>query len=153
MTEASIQNVLYRYFHLKRHPVTIPNCGACGVGKADLLSVTQARLVHEVEIKTSRTDDERDFAEKKFKHHALENQKGYRTANSFWFAVPNGLIDGAAVPDSAGLMSVDATGEVDPVVEAPRIPPKKLRDRDRRYIERGLTLRYWEERMRESATS
>jgi len=38
-------------------------------------------------------------------------------------------------------------------VEAPRIHPKKLRDRDRRYIERGLTLRYWEERMRENATS
>jgi hypothetical protein len=30
--------------------------------------------------------------------------------------------------------------------DAPRLHTEKLSDTDRRYIERGLTLRYWQER-------
>jgi hypothetical protein len=147
MTEHSIQNALYRYFRDKRHPVTIPNCGACGVGKADLLSVTKARLVHEVEIKTSVQDFHRDFEEKAFKHHALENQKGYRTANYFWFAMPHRMVLIPDIPDYAGLLYVTDAGTVEEIVSAPRIHGKKLRERDRAYIERGLTFRYWDGRM------
>jgi hypothetical protein len=147
MSERRLQNAIYRFFRGKRHPVTIPNCGACGVGKADLLSVTKAQLVHEVEIKSSVADFQRDFEEKTYKHHALENQKGYRTANYFWFGVPDGLVEVEDVPAYAGLLYVTEAGGVDVMRRAPRIHGKKLRERDRAYIERGLTLRYWKTRL------
>jgi len=147
MSEQRLQNAIYRFFRDKRHPITIPNCGACGVGKADLLSVTKAHLVHEVEIKHTVADFHRDFEEKTYKHHALANQKGYRTANYFWFGVPEDLIDPDDVPEYAGLLYVNDAGGVDEIIPAPRIHGKKLRDRDRAYIERGLTLRYWNERL------
>jgi hypothetical protein len=147
MTETTIQNQLYDWCSDKRHPVTIDNCGACTIGKADLLSVTKARLVHEFEIKCTVTDFERDFADKDTKHKRLgrADNRLMSLPNYFWFATPPDLLDLDDIPEYAGLMIVDEDGcfEEKP---APRIHSDNLSDKDRRYIERGLTHRYWRHR-------
>jgi hypothetical protein len=147
MTENDIQNHLYAWCTDKRHPVTIDNCGACTIGKADLLSVTRARLVHEFEVKCSVSDFHREFETKDTKHKRLgrADNRLMSLPNYFWFAVPEGLLSQEDLPDYAGLMTVTGDGcHVDR--DAPRIHDDSLSNKDRRYIERGLTYRYWEQR-------
>jgi len=155
LTETDIQNALYPFFADKRHPMTIPNCGAdCVVGEADLISITRAHLVHEVEIKTSVSDFRREFETKEDKHEIL--QAGgvkdypyggtYYYSNYFWFAAPDGLLSVDDVPDYAGLITVASERSLSVKRSAPRLHTEKLSDTDRRYIERGLTVRYWQER-------
>jgi hypothetical protein len=146
--ETAIQNRLYHWCSVqKNHPVTIDNCGACTIGKADLLSVTRARLVHEFEIKCSRADFRRDFEDKDTKHRRLARADNRLMAlpNYFWFATPPGVIEAADLPDYAGWMVVDRTA-CTVAVDAPRIHGDNLSEKDRRYIERGLTHRYWDRR-------
>jgi hypothetical protein len=147
MTETAIQDQLYQWCTGKNHPVTIDNCGACTIGKADLLSVTKAHLVHEFEIKCTRTDFRREFDNKDTKHKRLDraDNRLMSLPNYFWFATPDGLLTPDDLPDYAGLMIVTSKG-CDVVQKAPRIHGDHLSDRDRRYIERGLTYRYWEDR-------
>ena len=147
MTETTIQKQLYDWCTNKRHPVTIDNCGACTIGKADLLSVTKARLVHEFEIKCSVADFEREFEDKDTKHDRLDraDNRLMSLPNYFWFATPPDLLPLDAIPDYAGLMLVTDEG-CTVEKDAPRIHTDNLSDKDRRYIERGLTYRYWADR-------
>jgi hypothetical protein len=148
MTESSIQNRLYEWCTNKRHPVTIDNCGACTIGKADLLSVTKARLVHEFEIKCSVADFQREFEDKDTKHDRLDraDNRLMSLPNYFWFATPPGLLERDAIPEYAGLMIVGGDGCTEEK-KAPRIHSDNVSDKDRRYIERGLTYRYWADRV------
>jgi hypothetical protein len=106
--------------------------------------VTKARLVHEFEIKCTVADFHRDFEDKDTKHKRLgrADNRLMSLPNYFWFATPPDLLDREDLPDYAGLMVVDEAGcsEAKP---APRIHSDNLSDKDRRYIERGLTHRYW----------
>lgn len=147
MTETHIQNQVYEWCADKRHPVTIDNCGACTIGKADLLSVTKARLVHEFEIKCSVADFHRDFEKKDTKHSRLDraDNRLMSLPNYFWFVTPGGLVDLEDIPEYAGLLIVDEE-ECTVRKTAPRIHTDNLSDKDRRYIERGLTHRYWNQR-------
>jgi hypothetical protein len=147
MTESDLQSQLYTWCSNKRHPVTIDNCGACTIGKADLLSVTRARLVHEFEIKCSVADFRREFETKDTKHRRLKraDNRLMSLPNYFWFATPPDLLSEADIPVYAGWMQVHETGcEVQK--DAPRLHGDNLTDKDRRYIERGLTYRYWDQR-------
>jgi len=148
MTETAIQNQLYQWCTAKNHPVTIDNCGACTIGKADLLSVTKARLVHEFEIKCSVADFQREFEDKDTKHDRLDRADNRLMAlpNYFWFVTPPGLLEREAIPAYAGLMIADEDGCTEEK-NAPRIHSDNLSDKDRRYIERGLTYRYWSDRV------
>lgn len=147
MTESEIQTHLYEWCSDKRHPVTIDNCGACTIGKADLLSVTKARLVHEFEIKCSLGDFRREFEKKDTKHDRLDraDNRLMSLPNYFWFVSPVGLLDMDDIPSYAGLMYVNEEG-CSVQTEAPRIHSDNLSNKDRRYIERGLTYRYWSRR-------
>mgnify|MGYP006278529629 CR=1 FL=1 len=147
MTESKIQSLLYEWCSEKRHPVTIDNCGACTIGKADLLSVTKARLVHEFEIKCSVGDFRREFEEKDTKHDRLDraDNRLMSLPNYFWFVSPEDLLDLDEIPSYAGLLYVTEDG-CSVEKEAPRIHTDNLSDKDRRYIERGLTYRYWTDR-------
>ncbi len=147
MTETAIQDRLYLWCTGKNHPVTIDNCGACTIGKADLLSVTKAHLVHEFEIKCTHTDFRREFENKDTKHKRLgrADNRLMSLPNYFWFATPDELLAPDDLPDYAGLMAVTPDG-CDVLKKAPRIHGDHLSDKDRRYIERGLTYRYWDDR-------
>lgn len=147
MTEKQIQNQLYDWCSEKRHPVTIDNCGACTIGKADLLSVTKAHFVHEFEVKCSVGDFQREFDNKDTKHKRLgrADNRLMSLPNYFWFATPTDLLTIGDLPEYAGLMTVTTDG-CSVVRKAPRIHSDNLSDKDRRYIERGLTYRYWGQR-------
>lgn len=173
-SEGNLQDALYRYFSKKNHPLTVPNCGAdCVMGEADLISVTRAKYVHEVEIKRSRTDFNRDFRQKEGKHQALK--QGYQRrkewysqpdellvyANYFWFACPEGVLDESDMPEYAGLMVVKDNARVVNTIyheeyvlppsvrvrkSAPRLNTDKIGDDAYDYLARGLNARYWDKR-------
>jgi hypothetical protein len=153
MTEAEIQKILYKEFCSKKsHRLVVPNCKALGTpGEADLISVTKAGFVHEFEIKLSIRDFQRDFEDKSFKHKILENgglRKPSRdpSANYFWFVAPEGVL--TSVPDYAGLLEVSSLG-IEKQKKAPRIHSVGISDRALRYLERGITIRYWENALRD----
>lgn len=143
------------------------------MGEADLISVTKARYVHEVEIKRTRADFERDFSEKEEKHEALA--QGYQRvkswwrrpdekkvyANYFWFACPEGLLNESDMPEYAGLLVVKDNARVvesryidaharppsvKAVKKAPRLNTEKISDDAFAYLARGLNARYWSNR-------
>lgn len=148
MNESDAQKILYRDFIKdKRHVLAVPNCKALYPrGESDLISVTEAGLVHEFEIKTSQSDFDRDFRDKSFKHEVLEEKAPIEdkcTPNYFWFAMPRPLCENVEVPEYAGLICVGSSG-IEPLKKAPRRHRSHITDRARKYLERGATIRYWE---------
>jgi len=146
MKEREIQNVLYsRFSSDKNHIMTVPNCKAMTPrGESDLLSVTKALFVHEFEIKRSTTDFLREFDTKSRKHRILENAKKSGIPNYFWFAAPEGVVED--LPDYAGHIKTRESS-IEVVKDAPRLHNDKMSDRARRYLERGLQVRFWQNRL------
>lgn len=148
MNESDAQKILYRGFiKSKRHVLAVPNCKALYPrGESDLISVTEAGLVHEFEIKTSQSDFNRDFRDKSFKHEVLEEgapTEDKCTPNYFWFAMPRPLCKNVEVPEYAGKICVGSSG-ADVQKKAPRRHSDHITDRARQYLERGATVRFWE---------
>jgi hypothetical protein len=148
MNESDAQKIIYRDFaKQKRHVLAVPNCKALYPrGESDLISVTEAGLVHEFEIKTSKSDFERDFRDKSFKHEVLEEQaptEGKCTPNYFWFAMPRNVCKEVEVPEYAGKMCVSSSG-CEVRKDASRRHSDHITDRARKYLERGVTVRYWD---------
>lgn len=144
MTESEIQNVLYDFVSSKNHRLIIDNCKALNVrGEADLISVTKSDLIHEFEIKRTISDFKKEFESKKRKHKLLEGSGKYDySANYFWFVIPKDLIEIDEVPNYAGIIQVSESG-YKIIRSAPRRHNNKIDERTRRYLERGVTLRYW----------
>lgn len=148
MNESDAQKIIYRDFVKdKRHVLAVPNCKALYPrGESDLISVTEAGLVHEFEIKTSKEDFNRDFRDKDFKHEVLEEGApidGKCTPNYFWFAMSRSLCENVEVPEYAGKICVGSSG-ADVQKKAPRHHSDHITDRARQYLERGATVRFWE---------
>lgn len=148
MNESDAQKILYRDFIKdKRHVLAVPNCKALYPrGESDLISVTEAGLVHEFEIKTSEKDFDRDFRDKNFKHEVLEEQAPTEdkcTPNYFWFAMPRNVCEAVEVPEYAGKICIGNSG-ADVQEKAPRRHSDHITDRARKYLERGVTIRFWE---------
>lgn len=147
MTESDVQKVLYdRFCSKKNHPMVVPNCKALYPrGESDLISVTQAGLVHEFEIKRSKSDYLREFDSKSRKHEVLKervSRDGKCTPNYFWFAMDRCLCDKIEVPEYAGLICVGTSG-IEVRKKAPRRHSDHITERAEDYLKRGLTVRYW----------
>lgn len=147
MIESDIQKIIYKGFiQDKRHVLAVPNCKALYPrGESDLISVTQAGLVHEFEIKTSKSDYLREFKDKERKHKVLEEEQAREdkcTPNYFWFGMPKDLCEEVETPEYAGLLCVQSSG-VEVIQDAPRRHSAHITDRARQYLERGVTVRYW----------
>lgn len=148
MMESDAQKILYRDFAApKDHVLAVPNCKALYPrGESDLITVTPAGLIHEFEIKTSKSDFNRDFQDKEFKHEVLEEGApidGKCTPNYFWFAMPKPLCEEVDVPEYAGKMCI-GKGGCEEIEKAPRRHSDHITDRARKYLERGVTIRFWE---------
>lgn len=149
LTESDSQKVLYKAFiSPKDHVLTVPNCKALYPGgESDLISVTKAGLVHEFEIKRSKQDFDRDFRDKSFKHQLLQEREDPGEdkclPNYFWFAMPRRLCDEVEVPDYAGKLCLKTSG-AEQMKKAPRLHSSHVTDRARKYLERGITLRFWQ---------
>ena len=133
VTESTIQAVLMGYaMETKKHQFAVPNVTLIYPWEADMISVTSSWLVHEYEIKISRSDFIAD-KNKKMKHSDLrqrystgEEMRKPKTAheralfdmgltspfkrstpNYFWY-VTNGFdIETAEIPSYAGWMTVE----------------------------------------------
>lgn len=147
MTESEIQRQIYKTFcKPKGHRLVTPNTKALGnPGEADLVSVTESNFCHEFEIKRSQSDLQREFEEKDTKHWVLKEHDNHKEpydpgSNYFWFVC---TFEPDEIPEYAGLMKASSSG-LSVEKDAPRLHSEKITDRSRRYLERGLTVRFWE---------
>jgi hypothetical protein len=89
MNERDIQIMLTEEFLVGRnHIASVPNSTQLLRGEVDLLSVTKAGLVHEFEIKRTRSDYTRELKTKLYKHQNLALGDTLSTRwlpNYFWF--------------------------------------------------------------------
>lgn len=125
--------------------------------EADLLAMTQAGYVHEVEIKVSRADFKKDF-EKAGMHNDTGKWTGWKPntqkhqlikdgklANYFWFAAPAGLIKPEEIPPYAGLIEVlQGYRNIAVVsVKAPKIHGTKVPDKFKSKLLESMMYRAW----------
>jgi hypothetical protein len=136
--EATIQAVLMNWvMNDKHHPYVLPNSNGFFHWEADLISVTQAGLCHEYEIKLNRADYRRD-AEKR-KHYWLGDLTS--APAYFWYVTFEFEIE---PPEKAGWIYVylkDWTWKVDVRKVAPRLNSWKASEQKQIEIARLLSWR------------
>jgi hypothetical protein len=156
VTERSMQTALYFSRLLGRHSLIVPNVTVLG-WESDLVSVTAAGFLCEYEIKISRSDFKKDL--EKSRHQVLTRflhapipgwlPDGRRLgANYLSYVVPAGLVSVDEVPRYAGLITVASTELTEVVRKAPRLHATKLTDYQRAWLERSLTHRFWNQRIK-----
>lgn len=158
-TEAAAQDALcLEFIRQRRHCVTVPNTHVF-YWESDLLSVTESMVVHEFEIKVSRSDLMRELvpsqrsAVKVRRHHMLatrhtsaRRRRRVLIPNYFWMAVHESVeFSQDLIPDYSGILIVGAGGCAI-LRKAPRLHTLKLPEDQFRYMSRGVSLRYWQKR-------
>lgn len=146
LTEADMQNIVAATVQQARDLALVPNCGALG-HEADLLRITEKRVVHEIEIKITRPDFLADRKKPKlFKlgHVDIYARLGH-LPHFFWYAVLAGVTGAEDLPEHAGLIVVEGSA-AKVVRQAKRIHKEPLGDCVFEYALRGQRLRYWQER-------
>ncbi len=130
MTTNKIEDIVMKHYSQLGHtPITTRFTGL-GIGEADVISITKAGFINEFEIKRSHSDYLADFRNKDYKHKAMLERTGvkvypsgniwYRSANKFWFVVPEDLITLDEIPEYAGLIYVNEN-YLSIIKEAPRL--------------------------------
>ena len=146
ITERQMQVWLHRYMERKNRHSILPNVSMYG-WEADLVCMTKAGYLHEIEIKVSRSDFKADF--KKRKHLYLSKQLNITTdriPNYFWYACPWGLIMPEEVPAYAGLIWINPRSYVhgnEEVWKAPRIHKSKVSDKRKEELFNVCYWRMW----------
>ena len=151
--ESKIQEILFEYFYDKHHFLICPNTYVLG-HESDLITVTKTGFLHEIEIKASRSDFLHEIRGnsriKKRKHMAMSkvNPKNINThlPNYFWFAFSGKIYKKKEIPNYAGILRIK-NNEVKIIKKAQRLHGNKLSEKKRDYLGRGLTVRYWKERI------
>tara|TARA_Y100000310_G_scaffold291080_1_gene318748 strand:+ start:292 stop:726 length:435 start_codon:yes stop_codon:yes gene_type:complete len=141
MTENEIANAIMRHkkFHFRTH------VGVCNVSwgfglayEADLLVMTQAGYIHEIEIKRTRADLKRDF--KKWNHHNSIYIK------YLWFAGPQELLPSflEILPEDYGIIITRSNGAVRINRVATERPNATKPSPEQQFnLARLGTMRYW----------
>lgn len=139
MNESKIQRILTRYLlRTKNHKIVVPNITNIFSWECDLISVTSADMVHEFEIKISRSDYLADG--KKDKHLLMTRYKAHqKCANYFWYVVSFDL-PLSDLRSHAGLISI-AGGVVRILKPAPKLHAQKLTPIHFDKIARSLTYK------------
>lgn len=152
MNERTIQiRLMEEVLSNKNHKAAITNSTMLLYNEADLLSVTKAGLVHEYEIKLTKSDYNREFKKKKSKHWYLKNAKRFGdsriVANYFWFVTYDFDIE---PPEYAGWIKLTPVVGVDWLrlwrkKQAPRIHGNRWDDAKVARIARLLSFRLLKE--------
>jgi hypothetical protein len=113
-------------------------------------------VVCEYEIKITRKDFRADLL--KSRHQKLaglnhdpipgwwhDNRKG---PSYLYYAAPSDLLTIGDIPAHAGLIVISDSGVASIVRPAPKLHKDKLPDHHRQWLERSLTCRYWNARLR-----
>lgn len=131
MNSKQIQSALFQHY-LRSDIVICPNTEAL-YHEADLVLLMPSGMVTEIEVKISRADFKADF-KKEAKHRLLQSSGRIwgqcYCANSFYYAVPAGLIAKSEVPAYAGLIYIHPTAlgfadRVEVIRTAPRLHGQK----------------------------
>jgi hypothetical protein len=119
--------------------------------EADVLAVSEAGIIHEVEIKTDKADLLRDADKQKWQYiHAGTPQN---RIHRFWYAVPEALIGEAdARADAIGSGVISCRRLRNGMIEAVKLrdakhwpgPAKTDAEEMRRQINRLCSLRFWD---------
>jgi len=134
MTVNQIEEIVMKHYSQLGHtPITTRFTGM-GIGEADVISITKAGFISEFEIKCSRNDYLADFRNKGYKHKAMLKRAGvkvypsgevwYKSANKFWFVVPENLIMLHEIPEYAGLIYI-SENHLSIIKNAPRLHKHK----------------------------
>jgi hypothetical protein len=147
MNEKEIQDRLYVWLEKKRHNLITPNVFLYHPRESDLISVTKAGMATEYEIKISKSDLTAEFKKKRVKHAIFSAYSAYGP-NYFYFVFPAYLwekID-TELPSYAGVIVVDELS-LKVSKKAKRMHSLPLLNTKVEYLQRGLMLRYWRERL------
>lgn len=83
-------------------------------GEADLITVSPSGYLEEFEIKVSRGDFKADL-KKERKHYFFHNTEKIpstkQVPNKFWYLLPEQLVSLEEIPEYAGLISIDKSGD------------------------------------------
>jgi hypothetical protein len=151
MTAKAMQDALFRWCAERRHRIIVPNFYL--FWECDILSITQARVAYEFEVKVTLKDFRADL--KKQAKHGLLAELHAKTApeklkrrlpNCFYYAVPQAIAEKARaeLPIYAGLLIFDATYEV--AVKAPRLHDEQIDALMLMRIATSLMHHYWRQR-------
>lgn len=118
------------------------NCFAYSLWESDVVGVTHSKLLHEIEIKISRSDFKAD-KRKVQKHEWLKDGK---LANYFWYGCPEALLSKEDIPPYAGLLYLypGNTARTRVIVPAPRIHAGKISNSIKENILHSCYYRYLE---------
>lgn len=148
VTEATLQAVIMNWaMEEKHHALILPNSNSLYSWEADLITVTQAGLAHEFEIKLNIADYRRDA--KKRKHfHLGEASYG---PSYFWYVTHDFDIEPY---DKAGWIKIHYDEKacrfrLNVIKNAPRLNAAKISDRDQLAIGRMLSFRLKNECVRQ----
>ncbi len=138
-TTAEVEWAVAMFFDPYRN-IVVPNV-SYGLGlpyEADLLIMTKAGYIYEVEIKVSKADLRADA--KKYHHHDGEKIR------KLWFAFPEKLCKPDCfelVPDDAGILTVLPDGEVKILRKAKTRDHETIKEKDREKLLWLGYIRVW----------
>lgn len=149
MNERLVQAALMRWLMRdKNHDLVIPNTYVFNtVNEQDLVSVTRAGLIHEYEIKIGLADFRRDI-KKRTKHKYLD--LAYKNSANltrfipsyFWYVTAGFDLNPSEIPEYAGWIEFNKRNYWPHIhKDAPRLHTRKIDDRTRSRIARGLSFR------------
>jgi len=162
LTEAAIQDLLYFHCVSKGHILVNPN--SCVFGwESDFVSVTKNLMVHEFEIKISKSDFKADAKKEKsalmidpvkiyypdLPRHRIEVT--VRRPNYFYYVVPQGMITPEEVPDYAGLIYACPwydKGRLRIAKKVRRIHDQPIDQHQVLQLTRSVMYRYWRQRLK-----
>ena len=161
-TEAEIQQVLSdEYCIIKRHELSVPNITTVhGFWESDLLSMTKSYMLHEFEIKTTRSDwlKEKKAIEglsdsrcKIRRCDALYKQLNEDTdlgiaPNYFWLCGPINVFLEGEIPDYAGFIEIyefRRKSRIRVIKTAPKLHKGKASDKIMFSMMRSLNFKFW----------
>lgn len=177
LSEASVQDLVYRWCLKARHEITVPNCGMAWGFDSDVASVAKTLMGHEFEIKISRADwlSELRQINGESRTDKYRRAKRLRSAEAIASAIADRgarrryvVVDGerCSQPPPNHFWMVAPPGVVKPdelpayagmmevagdrlhvIKAAPKLHPMKMTDRQLMAMARGATLRYWRSRV------
>lgn len=124
MNSKFIQSAVQKWLYDRSNVYQATNYCRSGYFESDILAVTPAMIVTEIEIKVSVSDYRADF-KKTHKHYRMQNplaNVNSKVPNRFFYACPAGMLNTSHnIPAYAGLIWVHENGTVEMVKQAPVI--------------------------------
>jgi len=139
--EIEYQIAKFKKFNFLKNDVLINISWGFLFHEADMLVVSKAGYIAEIEIKRSLADLRNDFTKKTHTHSS-------QLINKFYYAVPEKLVDKTKAllvehNRIAGIISYSEKKKINVVVEAPNLKKRKITSEERLKLLRLGNMRVW----------